>query len=338
MLKKLVLVSLSLLSLTHSSETDVNKQWSHKYEKGAHGANIEKAWPLVRPKRRITVAVIDSGIDYEHPDLAGNIWKNSAEIPDNGIDDDKNGYTDDYHGISFIRSDNNPVDEAGHGTHVAGIIGAEHNDIGVSGVMGSVKIMPIQFNYLCWPNTADCWKETAKGIDYAVDMGAAIINMSLGSELYSEAMYEAIKRANEKGVIIVAAAMNYSEQEPYYPAAYNLPNVISVASSNIHGLPSDFTNFGKKHVHLFAPGEDIISTLPHSSYGLKSGTSMSAPLVTGIIGLYLANGGSPKDVKQRLIDTARRYEQFGGLVFSNGLINAPAFIKGQTSLNFMWND
>ena len=238
------------------------------------------------------MAVVDTGVSYKHPDLAGNAWKNPGDPP-NGADDDGNGFSDDIFGADFFGNDNDPDDDGGHGTHVAGIIGAQGNNLlGVTGVNWEANIMALKFlDENGEGNTADA----ANAIDYAVAHGARIVNASWGGPSFSQALYGAIKRAGDRGTLVVAAAGNEgvnADVRPDYPAAFDLPNIVSVAATDRADQLLDFSNYGAKSVDLGAPGDDVYSTVPTlsdpSGYAAFSGTSMAAPFVAGAAALYLS--------------------------------------------------
>lgn len=255
---------------------------------GTRGADIgaATAWNFNTGSGSTIVAVIDSGVDYTHPDLAANMWKNTREIAGNGKDDDGNGYKDDIYGYDFANSDANPMDDNGHGTHVAGTIGAVgNNGVGVTGINWRVKIMALKFldasgnGYL---------SNAVKAINYAVANGAKIINNSYGGGGYDQAMATAIANARNKGVIFVAAAGNdgaNNDKSPTYPANYSLDNIIAVAATDRNDNVASFSNYGRTTVDIAAPGASIYSTLPGNKYGTYSGTSMAAPHVAGALAL-----------------------------------------------------
>jgi len=238
----------------------------------------------------VIVAVIDTGVDYTHEDLADNIWTNPGEIPANGIDDDVNGYVDDVHGYDFWSNDGDAQDEFGHGTHVAGTIAAVgNNGVGVAGVSWKSKIMSVRF---LGPDGGGYDDAAVKSILYAVANGAKVTNNSWGGGGYSSMLYDAISAANEKGVAFAAAAGNYGGNNDgwqFYPASYDLPNIIAVAATNYYDQYSYFSNFGKVTVDIAAPGEYILSTVPNrpmwlwdpSGYMWLNGTSMATPHVAG---------------------------------------------------------
>ncbi len=235
-------------------------EWSRQW--GLAKVSLPYAWDITEGSDRTKVAVIDTGADFNHPDIASNIWKNTGETGDNAKDDDGNGKIDDEVGWNFYGNSNYPMDFRGHGTHVAGIIGAVGNNAkGVSGVNWNVRIMLLKF----MEGTGDVASEI-RAIDYAVKMGAKIINASYGDDNYSLAEYDAIKAAGEKGVLFVAASGNKGSNNDgttkNYPASYNLPNIISVAAVDANDNLASFSNYGVTSVHLAAPGVDIRSTIP----------------------------------------------------------------------------
>ncbi|MEP6515012.1 S8 family peptidase [Microcoleus vaginatus] len=258
----------------------------------------------------IVVAVVDSGVDYTHPDLNDNIWRNAGEIAGNGIDDDRNGYIDDIRGWDFVASDNNPMDQDfdGHGTHIAGAIAAQRNDFGITGVAPNAKIMPVRvldtFGYGELNNVA-------AGIRYAADNGANVINLSLGNEFYpSNLVNDAIEYANNKGSVVVIAAGNSGVDQPDYPARNADRLGIAVGSIDINGRMPDTSNrAGSTPLdYVVAPGVDIYSTTPYSTYDTLTGTSMATPQVAGVAALVLnANPTlTPAQVEQILTTTANR--------------------------------
>ncbi|MEG4029214.1 MULTISPECIES: S8 family serine peptidase [unclassified Microcoleus] len=272
--------------------------------------NAPEVWHQNITGNGIVVAVVDSGVDYTHPDLDDNIWQNPGEIAGNGIDDDRNGYIDDIRGWDFVASDNNPMDLDfdGHGTHIAGAIAAERNDFGITGVAPNAKIMPVRvldaFGYGELNNVA-------AGIRYAVDNGANVINLSLGNEFYpSNLVNDAIEYANNKGSVVVIAAGNSGFSQPDYPARNADRLGIAVGSIDINGRMADTSNrAGSTPLdYLVAPGVDIYSTTPYSTYDTLTGTSMATPQVAGVAALVLnANPTlTPAQVEYILTTTANR--------------------------------
>ncbi|MDX6642820.1 MAG: hypothetical protein QOD76_782 [Solirubrobacteraceae bacterium] len=234
----------------------------------------------------VTVAVIDSGIDLTHPDLAANLWTNQREVAGNGIDDDGNGYVDDVHGYDFVAGDGDPTDELGHGTEVAGVIAARGgNGLGIAGVAWRARIMALRV--LDSQDRASS-AGMAAAIRYAVANGARIVNVSLNGDTRSAAVEEAIIAAQAAGILVVASAGNDArdlDTNPSYPASYGEDNVIAVGSSGRKGAISRFSNRSARALDLLAPGENILSTDREGEYSVSSGTSMAAPHVTGALAL-----------------------------------------------------
>jgi serine protease len=255
---------------------------------GTAGADIgaPTAWNSSTGTGRTIVAVIDTGVDYTHPDLAANMWRNPGEIPGNGIDDDHNGYRDDVYGYDFANNDPNPMDDNGHGTHVAGTIGAVGgNGIGVAGVDWHAKIMALKF---LDSSGSGYLSDAVRALNYAVANGAKVLNNSYGGGGYDATMATAINNARAHGVIIVAAAGNdgtNNDTSPVYPANYAGDNLIAVAATDRNDRLATFSNYGHSTVDIAAPGVSIYSTLPGRRYGTYSGTSMATPHVTGALAL-----------------------------------------------------
>ena len=244
------------------------------------------AWNVTTGTGRTIVAVIDTGIDLTHPDLAANIWTNPHVNPATGVDS-FNGLAGDIHGWNFVANNSNVTDENGHGTHVAGIIGAVgNNGVGVAGVDWHVQIMPLKF---LDANGTGALSNAILAINYAVKNGATVINNSYsGGNYYYQAFSDAVANAQRHGVIFVAAAGNdgrNTDGNPIYPADYNLDNVLSVAAIDAKGNLAPFSNYGAASVDLGAPGAGIYSTYRSDSYITMSGTSMAAPFVTGAVAL-----------------------------------------------------
>jgi subtilisin family serine protease len=294
---------------------------------GTPGADVEaeRAWGISTGSVEVLVAVIDTGIDYEHPDLSDNVWTNPGEIPGNGIDDDGNGFIDDVRGWDFINDDNDPFDDADHGTHVAGTIGAVgNNGTGVTGVSWKVSLVPLKF--LGAEGSGSTFDAIA-AIDYATMMGVDIANSSWGGGTFSHALLDAIEDAGDAGMLFVASAGNHGQNTdvaPQYPSSYDPPHVVSVAATNHLDSRAGFSNFGRVSVDLAAPGVDILSTLPFGVYGRKTGTSMAAPHVSGAAALVRAM--RPKiDVlalKSLLLEGVDPVPTLSGITVSGGRLNA----------------
>lgn len=306
----------------------IKKNWGLLGTNGVSDINVDKAWRITQGSRDIVVAVIDTGIDINHPDIKNNLWVNEAEKNGKpGVDDDGNGCVDDIHGCNFITGTGNLTDNHGHGTHIAGIIGAEGgNGIGISGVAPKVSLMILKYYDPKSPGS-DNLKNTIKAIHYAIDKKVDIINYSGGGLDFSQAEYDAIKRANDAGILFVAAAGNEksnSDKAHYYPANYNLPNIISVTAINPDANVLQSSNYGMKTVHIAAPGEAIYSTLPGGRYGTMTGTSQATAFVTGVAALIRANNRDMdyKQIKNQILATAdARYSVFSKTQTS-GILNS----------------
>lgn len=272
-----------------------NASWQDQWY--LRSGNLQKSWDLLRTRgiaaggdSSVVVAVIDTGVDYTHEDLKDNIWVNTKEIPGNGIDDDGNGYIDDVYGVDLETGRDSGMDDNGHGTHVAGIIAAANNHIGVVGLAYNVKLMPIKagmasgfFNQ----------SQIAKGILYAYDNGADVINMSFGGSASTIAVQDALETAYTRCVLVAAAGNDGAPNEgllarPTYPAA--LSYVMGVMSVDIRGVESGFTNYdvaayNSVEYEVYAPGSQILSTIPGNRYATWSGTSMAAPYVSAMAAL-----------------------------------------------------
>jgi subtilisin family serine protease len=248
---------------------------------------IESAWRQTTGGG-VTVAIVDSGADLGHPDLAPNLWTNPGEVPGNGVDDDGNGYVDDVHGFDFVESDGTPQDGNGHGTHVAGIVGARGgNGVGVAGVAWSVRLMVVRVLDAAARGTTT---DVARGIRYAVDNGARIVNLSLAGPTSTPDLQDAVAYAQAHGVLIVAAAGNDGANlanAPTYPAAYGEEDVLGVAATRQDGGLSGVSDYGPG-ADLAAPGEGILSTALGGGYEWRTGTSMAAPEVAGALVLIAA--------------------------------------------------
>lgn len=296
---------------------------------GIEGVDVaaESAWDIETGSSKVVVAVIDTGVQYTHADLADNIWTNEAELNGQpGVDDDNNGYVDDVHGYDFSNNDGDPLDDHGHGSHCSGIIGAKGDDgKGIVGVAWNVKIMGVKFLSGDGSGTLE---GAIQAIDYATKNGADILSNSWGGGGYSELLEESIKRSDAAGALFVAAAGNESSNNdsyPSYPNSFDVPNILSVAALNNRGQLAAFSNYGRSKVHVGAPGVAVYSSIV-DGYEAWSGTSMAAPYVSGIAALVKAH--EPKishaDLKNRIISTAKPLGGLRGKVRSAGMANAYA--------------
>ncbi len=294
------------------------------------------AWKTTTGSSNIVVAEIDSGIDYTHPDLAANIWTNPGEVAGNGRDDDHNGFVDDIHGWDFANNDNNPMDDNGHGTHVAGIIGAVgNNGIGVVGVDWSVKVMPLKFLDASGNGVTS---NAIKAMNYAVMMGAKVINLSWGGGPPDPALSAAIASARSAGDIVVIAAGNDGaniDVNKEFPASYSTSynNVVTVAATDSQDNLALFSNYGPKSVTLAAPGVNILSTTPNDTYSTMSGTSMATPHVTGAIALLWSAHPSWNylQVINKLKSSVDPVPGLVGKVQTGGRLDVGAMLAGTTA-------
>jgi len=297
--------------------------------------NLPEAWNMCIGNRSTVVAVIDTGIDYTHPDLRGNMWVNPGEIAGNGLDDDGNGYIDDVYGANMINNSGDPYDDHGHGTHVAGTIGAVgDNGTGVVGVNWAVQIIGVKF---LSAGGGGSLGDAIKAVDYVTmlknrGVNIAAVNNSWGGGGYVQALRDSIERAKNAGIVFVAAAGNSSNNNdlyPSYPATYDNANVVSVASLDSSGAISSFSNYGATTVDIAAPGRDIASTYPGGQYYYMSGTSMASPHVTGALALLKSYAPSMtwSELKDTLLNTGRPLASLNNLVATRALVNSQAMLQ-----------
>ena len=299
---------------------------------GVVGADINAttAWDTITDSSETIIAIIDTGIDYYHEDLSSNIWVNSNEIPNNGIDDDNNGFVDDVNGYDFGDDDNNPIDEFGHGTQVAGIIAAKGNNaLGIAGVTWSAKLMVLKYVN----STGLGWKsDLVAAIYYAIDMGADIINLSLGNNVYSPIESNAIKAAQDAGILVISSAGNNAESNesnPVYPASYKLDNIISVAATNNRDNLSSFSNYGVNSVDISAPGEDVVTTEINNQYSFSwSGTSAAAPYVAGAAALLKEQNQSRSalQLKRLIVSYSDPIDSLKNITLSGNRLNVASLV------------
>jgi len=333
------------------NDPDLSKLWgldNRGQTGGVDDIDIDApaAWTVTRGSASVIVGVIDTGIDYEHPDLAANMWVNAGETgvdafgqdrSRNGADDDGNGLVDDVYGYDFVNNDPDPMDEHFHGTHVAGTIGAVgDNGVGVAGVTHRVKLIALKIFHTSGRSDVTAFiSDVAESISYATDKGARVTNNSYGGSSTSQLVEDAIAEANAAGSLFVAAAGNSSldmDSNERWPASYRLPNVITVAAVDDEGELASFSNFGANTVDLAAPGVSIHSTIPTQQYpdpyGLLSGTSMACPHTAGAAALLFAAdpGLSVGEARQRLLDSVDPLPSLAGKTITGGHLNiAEAF-------------
>lgn len=287
-----------------------------------------EAWEKSHGSDDVVVAVLDSGVDYTHSDLVTNIWHRPDNLPQ--YTDDELGTFNDEFGFNATSNIADPMDENGHGTHCAGIIGAEgDNNEGIAGINWNVEIMPLKFMGSGGFGTT---KDAIEAINYTIDrkkngVNVRVINASWGSTQKSKALEDAIRAAGEQGILFVAAAGNNgtnNDKSPHYPSNYDLPNVISVAALDNTDALTSFSNFGVKTVHIAAPGKDILSTWLGGDYREASGTSMAAPQIAGVAALILAVDPdlSVQELRARILKSVDKIDSLSGKVESGGRINA----------------
>jgi subtilisin family serine protease len=297
---------------------------------GKANAHIDalKAWAKTQGTDEVVVAVLDTGVDYSHPDLVANVWFRPDNVPQ--YKDNELGTFNDERGFNAADNQSDPMDDNGHGTHCAGIIGAEgNNDEGIAGINWKVQIMPLKFMGRGGFGTT---KDAIEAINYAIDRKRAGVNLrvisaSWGSTAYSKALEDVIRAAGEEGILFVAAAGNdgsSNDRSPHYPSNYDLPNVISVAALDRADQLASFSNFGAKTVHIAAPGKEILSTWLNDEYREASGTSMATPYVSGVGALILASEPnlSVEKVRERLLKSVDKLDSLEGKVESGGRLNA----------------
>jgi len=323
---------------------------------GLNDADIDAsdAWSTTTGSAETVIAVIDSGIDATHPELASSLWTNPDETPGNGIDDDGNGYVDDVYGWDFIQNDATPEDSEGHGTFVAGVIAAaQGNAIGGSGVCPGCRIMALRQRNLA---------QELASIAYAIENGADIINASYGYDVFLQPEWKAFAAAYLEGVLSVVSAGNAAGNNdmalgdsnhdgqydaPLFPASFDLPGIISVAASNdsdeyghltgcFIATQSDaciFTNVGHDSVDVAAPGVDVTSTAPGDGFSIQNGTSFSAPMVAGVAGLVesLHPTFSPLQLRNAVLNSVNRPASLaGGWTATSGRVNAAGALSAPT--------
>ena len=302
---------------------------------GAIQMGLSTAWDTTTGSSEVVVQVIDTGVRYDHPDLAANMWQNPGEIAGNGIDDDANGFIDDVYGYDFRNNDGDPMEDQYHGTHVSGTIGAVgNNGVGVTGVAWNVKIMAGKFLSATGSGST---ANAIRAIDYGSIMRQRGVNLiasnnSWGGGGFSSSLLSAIQYAGTAGVVFVAAAGNSATNTDVtanYPSCYNSSNIIAVASNTSDGDLSYFSNYGVNTVDISAPGSDIVSTYPTNQYAYLSGTSMAAPQITGLLVLAQSVCNRTLSVTELInsvLLTGTSYPSLSGLVATGAIANGPGVI------------
>ena len=338
--------SLQFANGTIPSDSRFNELWGmHNTGQNGGTPNVDidapEAWDVTQGSDTVVVGIIDTGVNYNHPDLSANSWTNPGETPGNNIDDDGNGVVDDIHGANFVSDNGNPNDDNGHGSHCAGTIGGRgNNGTGVAGVNWQVKIMGLKFlNASGSGYTSDA----IAAIEYAIAMKQRGVNIrvlsnSWGGGGYSQALRDAIAAANNAGILFVAAAgneANNNNSHPSYPASYNVANVLSVAAVDRNGNLANFSNYGNNSVDIAAPGVSILSTVLGSSYSSYSGTSMATPHVSGVAALVLAREPNltVSQLKSRLVTTVKPLSTLNGLLRYPGMVNAFNALAADQTVN-----
>ncbi|MGL1904381.1 MAG: S8 family serine peptidase, partial [Fibrobacterales bacterium] len=291
--------------------------------------DAQEAWNVETGKSTTVIGIIDTGIDYLHPDLVANMWVNPGEIAGNGIDDDNNGFIDDIHGWDFVNEDNDPMDGRGHGTHVAGTIAAKGNDgSGVVGVMWDAQLMALKF---LSDSGSGSTVDAIEAINYATMMNVPITNNSWGGGAFDPALEIAIAAGN----LFVAAAGNdfkNMDQINSYPAGYDLDNILAVAASDHNDVHASFSNYGATKVDVSAPGVGIYSTIPEARYATYKGTSMASPQVAGVAGLLYSLNPSltATEIKSLIMESVDVIPGLAGRTVTGGRVNAAAAIAAST--------
>jgi subtilisin family serine protease len=333
----------------HLLATPNDPQFSNAGMYGLGKISAPQAWDLTAGSPAVVVANIDTGVRYTHEDLAANMWKNPGEIPNNGIDDDSNGFVDDYYGYDFFFNDPDPVDENGHGTHTSGIIGAVgNNGVGVVGVNWNVRIMAIKiYDSDGFGTTSAMLINAYNYVRMMKDRGVNIrvTNNSYGGcdEAcdYDQATKDALDAMGDEGILNVFAAGNEASNNditPAYPASYTSPSIVAVANSNSSDAKNPGSNFGVESVDLAAPGTGILSTFngSNSSYGTLTGTSMAAPHVTGAAALLSAydQSLSAASLKASILNNVDTLPNWNGVVKTGGRLNVFKALQNPTVCTF----
>ncbi|NLV26723.1 MAG: S8 family serine peptidase [Methanomicrobiales archaeon] len=335
--KKADISALSVSSSTYPDDPGYQYLWGlHNTGQapfyGTSDADIDatEAWGITTGSSSVIVAIVDTGVDYTHPDLSSSIWRNSREII-NGVDDDGNGYIDDVRGWNFYAKSNDPMDDNGHGTHCAGTIAATGNNrIGVAGVGWNIKIMPLKFLNASGSGYVS---DAISAILYANRMGASVISNSWSGKGYTQSLKDAIDASQ---AVFVCAAGNSganSDVSPQYPAAFTSNNIISVAATDYNDKIASFSNYGSGSVDLAAPGVSIYSTTKSGGYQYMSGTSMATPHVSGVAALVKSKNPSytASQIRNTIFSSIDSISSLAGKVASGGRLNAAKALGASTT-------
>ena len=319
------------------NDPQFSTQWGLENGSGPDISALQ-AWDRTTGSESVVIGVIDSGMDIQHVDLKENLYKNAGEIAGNDVDDDGNGFVDDVNGWDAVTDTGRMRDEDGHGTHVSGIIGARgNNGIGVAGVNWRVKVLPLRFITVRSGSSFDA----IQCIDYATNLrnrgvNLRVLNNSWGGGGFSTALIDAIRRANAAGILFVCSAGNDSldtDSAPAFPAGYEVANVISVGAMTRSNGRAGFSNFGRRSVDVFAPGDGILSTVPGNAYASISGTSQASPMVSGIAGLILAEypESTVAEMKARILGSAQSENFASTLCLTGGRADALVATRNEST-------
>jgi thermitase len=315
-------------SYLRASRAPDDPLFANEYSLAGGGAGSVDAQPAWDSRTSCSkVAILDTGIQYNHPDISANLWHNPHEIQSNGKDDDGNGWVDDYYGVNLVKGKGSGVDDEGHGTHVSGIVGGRGNNAtGIAGLCWSTSLMAVKFMDSSGRGSTS---DAIDGIDYAIHEGARVINCSFGSSKKSSALQDEVDYAKSKNVLLVVAAGNDGDNidsKPIYPASYTEGNILTVAATTANGGLASFSNYGSKAVDLGAPGDKIFSTYLSSTYKTLSGTSMAAPLVSAAAAMVRAKDTSLTytDIKNALRAHTRPLASLSGKTVSGGVLDLSA--------------